>query len=384
TNIKSPKDFFYLLGLIAGDGYFKLDSRRALIDICFSSDDIDKKICSSLDKCNIKFRYAKERKDKIRHILISDRFFVNDLNKFLWYENGCKLLDLDLIYSDQVILKNIIAGLMDSDGGVDSNKICFYNTSYGLVNFFVMSMKRFGIKTSCRLRNPQSNMIHKGEEDEYLITGRKDIYEILIGSRKGIFFFHEEVSKFMGSLKKIDKMKKKYNISFFGNISKLIVEGREISSYCFTRKKNAFNFLKKASSFCLNTPRTLGEIINYIGKERIPIRKKVFDSYFYQDGTKIILGRKRKLYKFHKSLYGIFENEYEDKDKIMDFIKSKNFKVKPKPLGKSNYISKKTFSPETIRYIAKEKSENIVYDISVTNNENDHYVVNGILAHNCN
>lgn len=274
TNIESPKDFFYLLGLIAGDGYLRLDSRRAIIDICFSSDDMDKKICSSLDKCGVKFRYGKKRKDKIKHIIIGDRSFASDLNKFLWYEDGYKLLDLDLIYSDQVILKNIIAGLLDSDGEIDSNKICFYNTSYGLVNFFVMSMKRFGIKTSCRLRNPQSNTIRKGEKDEHLIVGRKDIYEILIGSRKGIFFFHEEVSKFMGSLKKIDKIK--------------------------------------------------------------------------------------------------------------NFIKSKNFKVKPKSLGKGNYISEKTFSPEKIRYIKKEKSKDIVYDLSIKNNNNDHYIVNGILAHNCN
>jgi len=203
-DISLDNDICYLLGLLAGNGYISNNN----VDFCISE------------------KYIGHTKDKHKKI------------------------DYNLIYTDEIKLLNILAGLMDSDGGIDENKICFYNTSYHLINFFVLAMKRFNIQTSVKVKRPTK------------------CYELIIEPIKGFTFFKQKIIPFM--------------------------------------------------------------------------RHK----------------------KFTESLIKLQHKDTWKKE--------------------NKHSLHKDFSEEKIRYIFDEEPQDIVFDISIQENNHHHYIANGIVTHNCN
>ena len=126
---KYDENFFYILGIMTGDEYEEYDS-------------------------------------------LSD-----DMKKFILIDDfGNKYLDYNLINSDIKRLKKIISGLLYSCGTRNENKIIFSNKSYNLCNFYVLYMKKIGIKTKCIMNNGLLEIHEDGEESQDMFVLEKINY----------------------------------------------------------------------------------------------------------------------------------------------------------------------------------------------------------------
>lgn len=124
----------------------------------------------------------------------------NDIYKYIGYtQDKYKKIDNNLLYIEENKLLNILAGLMDSNGGLNSNKICFNNTSYHLINFFVLSMKRFNIQTSI------------------IVKDSRKTHNLIIESINGFDFFKQKIIPLMHNNEIAELLMEKGNKVIWGS-----------------------------------------------------------------------------------------------------------------------------------------------------------------------
>jgi len=369
----------YLIGFMAGDGHLSNKS----IDFCVPDIDIRKKVKKCLSDLGFGYRNSKNNFDEVEHVVSRKEcrdFFTNYVK---YSSKKEKIIKYDLIGLDDNKIFNTLAGLMDSDGGIDDNKICFYNTSYHLINFFVLAMKRFGIETSVRLRNNAKCklMNKKGEEKE--INGKKKCYELIIGSSAGYSFFNENILPLMVCCFRKNKINKIFKKSYYGSIFKLN-NGSISSSVYGLKDKKIFSLFKNTIEYSLkNSGVPMSLILKNIDKERLFSRKNIFDGFFDYKLSKINgKGKPRKHYT--PNALGRLLSISENFESFIDLSVSNGFDPEFKKQRNISSSKIKDFSSERVRYIIDEEPSDIVMDLSVLDNDHHHYIVNGIVTHNCN
>ena len=370
-------DICYLLGLIAGDGYVSEKS----VDICCNNEGIKKRVIEIYKKNKISYRESANKFNGINHIVSRKEFRDIICDSVSYTENKYKILNYDLIsLKNEENVFSIIAGLIDSDGSIDKNKICFYNTSYHLVNFFILSMKRFGIKTSVRLREPCENIIKDKKGNIKKIISKKKIYEVIVGSSIGFMFFKDNISKHMAFAKKVKKINILGENAYLSSISYFIHNENKIPVYGI-RVEKTFNLLKKTCRYCIdNGPKAMSEILTKLNKKRLFMRESSFFPFFNIEENKIAnKGRKRKHY------YPNHIGEYLSNSSNINDFKKYLLAAGCIPVYKNKKIEKESrFVGEKVRYILKENSSEFVFDLSMKKEKYHHYVANGIVTHNCN
>ena len=372
-------DICYLIGLIAGDGYIDKKS----VDFCVPEESIRTKVKNILMDLKFKFKSSNNRFDKVEHLRLNKEsrdFFIKHVG---YSDKKEKKIDFNFIGNKEEMLLGILAGLMDSDGGVDSNKICFYNTSHHLINFFVMAMRRFGITTSVRLKNPVKKILFDKTGRKMEINSKKKCYELIIGSSAGFFFFWKNIMPLMASKNRILKIKKIYNKTYISNV-KLLKMGDICASVYGLRNRKTFDIFKKTCIYCADkNGAPLSKILDHTENNRVFARMDVFNGFF-EIKTKKINGKGQYRKHYIPNVLGTILKQSTDFASFVENATQNGFNIVDKKARNTCSEIKNDFFPDPVRYILEENPSDIVFDLSVQENNHHHYIVNGTVVHNCN
>jgi len=362
----------YFIGAISGDGWFSENNRKYHPVIVCENKIYRENIYNLAKKINIYPNISQNSYGTYQITLSKGKEFISFLSENISYvENSAKKIDYNLIYSEEEILFSILAGLIDTDGGIEDNKICFYNTSYHLINFFVLAMRRFSIPSKIRCRKAQQQ-----KYNGHIINSKKTCYELYFGSRKAIEFFYENIMKYMFHKEKIDKLKRRYYGSF-----KRLKKDNSYFNFGFFHSKRSHTFMIDFINKASNLPIMLTEVLKDNKLKRLPIRNNYLNCIFDIEEKKF-MGRKRKHYKTKDFIINAPTDNKTQLCKYLiencNFIPDKEFNIK-----KQNKMIEKY----KIKNIEKYKLKTKVYDLDIqdpVSEEYRHYYANNILVHNCN
>lgn len=358
------KNFFYLLGLIAGDGH--IPEKGCPIITCADDNHRDM-VVNICKKIGVFYSDKKDSNGTPVVLLSKKKEFVDSLKQFIKYIDSHKRIDYNLLGLPEDKLLSIIAGLIDSDGCVESNKICFYNTSKWLLSFFSLAMRRFGIDCKCKKKKKRVSSFNG-----HLILSKKQCYEVNVSSKKGIIFFYNKISPFMNFPIKIEKIKEKRK-----KLSKHFYFPKTNDIFSLGYIGSNDDFIHKVLDFC-KEPKFFSEILKKFKIRRIPIRKHVFDQFF-DIKTEYLKGIVRKTY----TTKDIFYNIPYGRDNVKCFLIKNGFRF-------NDNIAIRNITPRKnpkILSIDKIDLKKKIYDISILDCKEDserNFFSNGIKVHNCN
>ena len=142
----------YTLGLMIGDGCFRVDGAKNYILFTCDKNDI------STYKNNIPYKIDKITNDLYTYCIRCNNEYLRNVN--LWgLKSEDKFIPSDYLYNDYNVRLNLLKGLMDSDGTVDktSGIPVFYTTSERLKNDFEFLCRSLGFNISTSVKTPKYN-----------------------------------------------------------------------------------------------------------------------------------------------------------------------------------------------------------------------------------
>ena len=142
----------YTLGLLIGDGCFRINNARNYITFTCDKKDI------VTYKNNIPYEIDKMTNDSYTYCVRCSNEYLRNVN--LWgLKSEDKFIPSDYLYNDYNVRLNLLKGLMDSDGTVDktSGIPIFYTTSERLKNDFEFLCRSLGFNISTSAKIPKCN-----------------------------------------------------------------------------------------------------------------------------------------------------------------------------------------------------------------------------------
>lgn len=142
----------YTLGLMLGDGCFRVDDAKNYIIFTCNKNDI------ITYKNNIPYKIDKITNDLYTYCVRCSNEYLRNIN--LWgLKSEDKFIPSDYLRNDYNIRLNLLRGLMDSDGTVDktSGIPIFYTTSERLKNDFEFLCRSLGFNISTSVKIPKYN-----------------------------------------------------------------------------------------------------------------------------------------------------------------------------------------------------------------------------------
>lgn len=142
----------YTLGLLIGDGCFRINNARNYITFTCDKKDI------VTYKNNIPYEIDKMTNDSYTYCVRCSNEYLRNVN--LWgLKSEDKFIPSDYLYNDYNVRLNLLKGLMDSDGTVDktSGIPIFYTTSERLKNDFEFLCRSLGFNISTSAKIPKYN-----------------------------------------------------------------------------------------------------------------------------------------------------------------------------------------------------------------------------------
>lgn len=142
----------YTLGLMIGDGCFRVDcAKNYIIFTCGKNDIITY-------KNNIPYKIDKITNDLYTYCVRCNNEYLRNIN--LWgLKSEDKFIPSDYLYNDYNVRLNLLKGLMDSDGTVDKSSgiPIFYTTSKRLKTDFEFLCRSLGFNISTSVKIPKYN-----------------------------------------------------------------------------------------------------------------------------------------------------------------------------------------------------------------------------------
>lgn len=198
----------YFIGLMLGDGYSGSELSEDGIIYKGSSSIVskDQEILDTVQnfgkKFNLNCKKMKNSYGNSQIIISKTKWFREFLARVGIVKGADKHISDILMEMEDKNIKNLLMGLFDSDGFVNSSRsIGFSNTSIKLIVQVQKLLLRFGIVSRIRERKASKIRIHSKEYKT------KKSYELIIGNKKGITTFHDKInfnlSRKQEALKKI-------------------------------------------------------------------------------------------------------------------------------------------------------------------------------------
>lgn len=192
-NRELTKDDFYLIGSMLGDGYSGAETRDNKIfykgSPTFTSGDSDSiELIEIISKSFDQFSKRVQRRGSIGLVLTKKKWFREFLCRSGVEIGKSKHIHPLLIQADLKLVKQLMAGLFDTDGYIQTGRnIGFSNISIQLTKDIQKLLLRFGVVSRIRKR-PGKNMhiIRKFYQT-------KDQYELLIAQQKSILLFEKHL-----------------------------------------------------------------------------------------------------------------------------------------------------------------------------------------------
>jgi ribonucleoside-diphosphate reductase alpha chain len=195
------EDFAWLLGYFMGDGslgpYIKDKKRIRFFD---QSGETLEKVCKILRKIiGIKYKIQKDNRSKTKYVVSYDRRLIKFFEETIGLK-GNKDFDIfipNFIFkSPLTVISSFIAGLIDSDGYVDSEKIriSYSTSSKRMLQDLVFLLSLLGFRTAWRQRIPKKK--------NWAL-----MYEIYIDTKYQLYMFWEFIGRYLIGKEKKDRLR---------------------------------------------------------------------------------------------------------------------------------------------------------------------------------
>lgn len=157
--LEIDQDFCYLLGFFIGDGW--VNSRGLEVGFAFNSvvdQERIKRVSNILEKYGFEWKFFKAKNKNLLQMIICCKFFNRFLSHLVPGRTNFKKIPYRFMLLPDHKLKEILNGLMDSDGSIDKNgRKNFDSTSLDLARQVFWLMELFGETCSINKRTYQDN-----------------------------------------------------------------------------------------------------------------------------------------------------------------------------------------------------------------------------------
>ncbi|MHA2245079.1 MAG: LAGLIDADG family homing endonuclease [Candidatus Hodarchaeales archaeon] len=204
--LKLPKkldnNWFYILGVIFGDGRVSVDNQEARYGgVCIGLSNREERILKEFDefceKISIKVNKRKETEERPMEYRIWSKILYHIFSKFgLSPSPKSSTLNptKDMLYYPEEYLHDFLSGLFDSDGWISvreggSSQIGITSTSKDLIEFVRYALLTLGIITYTRQREPRIATTKSGRK----IIGKKVKFELTFNSYSDFKIFEQYI-----------------------------------------------------------------------------------------------------------------------------------------------------------------------------------------------
>jgi len=420
---KLDENWFYILGLIFGDGRVSVDNQKGRYGgVCIGLSNREERILEKFDefceKISIKVNKGKETEERPTEYRIWSKILFHIFSKFgLTPSPKSSTLNptKDMLYYPEEYLHNFLRGLFDSDGWIsvrekEASQIGISSTSKDLIEFIRYALLTLGIITYTRQREPRITTKKTGEK----IISCKMKFELTFNSysdfkifKRSIGFRHPKKSEILHNycLTKKQDHRNVDNIPSARVLLKSIIDFYGYTSRELTGYKGAFSRSQHKKAMARSQLKSILEKIEtdwMRHKVRIPYEMrfqlyKELETSFNSPQTQIA---KDKIYEYfirrNRNPWipiGLIarildETEIVTSKKVTEYfnklissIKQKEEVIKKKHDLLSNLCDSDILWDEITRVeeIISPKDE-FVYDLTIPETHN--FIVNGFVTHN--
>ncbi len=426
------KEWFYMMGLIIGDGRISVDRREegyggVTIGLSNRENVLLEKFYRFFRKVGLEPSISEGNKDRPQEYRVGSRLIFHIFSKF-GITNSPKAANIspntELLFYERKYLYYFLRGLYDADGwitspkdGQNSTTIGFSSTSKPLIQFVQNALLTLNIISYIRERKPKTTTLKSGKK----IIGKKKRYELTFKNHSDICkfstyvgFTHPNKAKLLQNTVK-EKKESHHNIDNIPHalfLLKDILDFYDYKSREITGRKGSFGYyyLERRDI----SRERLAEILDKLELNWLKHRVKIPYIYRNQMYLGLLKGYSKQqiIQQLHLSKSQLFEYfSRKERDptipieiiiSILNLLKNAGLSLTPEIINSINELIASTkkrheeykeqfdllknLSYSDILWDEIKKVEEIeptnpyVYDLTIPNSHN--FVANGIVVHN--